>query len=238
MGMLLEVFESSNIHPMWKKWIEPDYNCMWALKELDAVYTKGVSNGKRIFPEAGDIFKAFEMNPADVRCIILGQDPYHEAGEAMGLAFSVPNGTKCPPSLRNIKKEIATDIGDVDLSGTDLTPWMQQGVLLLNTVLTVEEGKANSHAKLGWEYFVRTVLDYLYKDYEEPIVAILWGAHAQKIGSDIENLAVFRPVKAIKSVHPSPLSANRGFFGSRPFSQANEFLVSHGSSAIDWSIPG
>lgn len=236
MGVLLDIFDSSNIHPAWRNCIEQEYECLQALDRLDAVYTDCANAGKTIFPAPQNIFKAFEYAPDNIRCIILGQDPYHEKGQAMGLAFSVPNGVKCPPSLRNIKKEIAADIGDVDLSGTDLTPWAEQGVFLLNAVLTVEEGKANSHAKLGWERFVSVLLDRLCKSGKTPLAAILWGTFAQKIGNDIENLKAFRPIKVVKSAHPSPLSAHRGFLGSKPFSQVNEFLSCNGAAPIDWSI--
>lgn len=236
MGALLDVFASSNIHPVWRNRIEQEYACVQTLKRLDAVYTGCINAGKAVFPEPQNIFKAFEYDPYDIRCVILGQDPYHEKGQAMGLAFSVPNGVKCPPSLRNIKKEIAADIGDVDLSGTDLTPWAEQGVFLLNAALTVEEGKANSHANLGWERFVSVLLDRLCKSGKTPLAAILWGAFAQKIGNDIENLKAFRPIKVVKSAHPSPLSAHRGFLGSKPFSQVNEFLSRNGAAPIDWSI--
>lgn len=233
---LLDIFQENPIHPTWRNIIEPNFVCMEALKNISAMYEQSILAGKRVFPAPENIFRVFEQDPFAVRCVILGQDPYHEAGQAMGLAFSVPNGTPCPPSLRNIKKEIETDIGPVDLSGTDLTPWAEQGVFLLNTVLTVEEGRANSHAGKDYERFVSVILDRLYKCAETPFAAILWGAQAQKVGGDIENLSCFRPNIAIKSAHPSPLSARRGFFGSRPFSQVNDFLEKHGESPIDWSI--
>lgn len=234
---ILDIFHNSPIHPAWRNNISTEYGCMEALENISTVYAQSVAAGKRVFPAPENIFKALEQDPCEVRCVILGQDPYHEAGQAMGLAFSVPNGVQCPPSLRNIKKEIETDIGPVDLSGTDLTPWAKQGVFLLNTALTVEEGAANSHAGKDYLKFTAIVLDNLCKMAETPLAVILWGAQAQKVGGDIENLGCFRPVLAIKSAHPSPLSARRGFFGSRPFSQVNRFLEENGSAPIDWSIP-
>lgn len=243
----LDIFQESPIHPTWRNIIESDFVCMEALKNISAMYEQSILAGKRVFPAPENIFRVFEQSPFAVRCVILGQDPYHEAGQAMGLAFSVPNGAPCPPSLRNIKKEIATDIGEgglsyapcgarIEVSGTDLTPWAEQGVFLLNTVLTVEEGRANSHAGKDYERFMAVILDRLYKCAETPFAAILWGAQAQKVGGDIENLSCFRPNIVIKSAHPSPLSARRGFFGSRPFSQVNDFLEKHGEFPIDWSI--
>lgn len=239
MGKLGEILAASAIHPLWRAFLASDAACLQALEKVDAAYTRAVEEGKTLFPAPAHIFRAFEQAPADVRCVILGQDPYHEVGQAMGLAFSVPNGTKCPPSLRNIKKELAADLGAIDLSGTDLTPWAKQGVFLLNTVLTVEEGKANAHAKLGWELLTHRALGHLAQcSPTAPLAAILWGAQAQKEAATLQEHPAGRPVLVLQSVHPSPLSANRGFFGSRPFSQVNAFLAQHGAAPLDWRIPG
>ena len=236
MGKLLEALAISNIHPGWNDFLNREVHNI--LGELDTVYTVAIEAGKHVFPAPEDIFKVFGADPASVRCIILGQDPYHEVGQAMGLAFSVPNGTKEPPSLRNIKKEIREDIGDIDLRGTDLTCWARQGVFLLNTVLTVEEGKANSHAKKGWETVAHKAIQYLLPTSDGPLTAILWGAQAQKERDEILGKQALRPIRVFTSVHPSPLSARKGFFGSKPFSQVNAFLAEHGEKPIDWSIPG
>lgn len=190
--------------------------------------------GKTVYPPEEQVFSAFEQTPLDkVKVVILGQDPYHGPGQAHGLSFSVLPGNKIPPSLRNIYKELATDIeGFVAPEHGCLESWAQQGVLLLNTVLTVEEGMAHSHAKCGWEPFTQSVIDYL-ADSKRNLVFILWGAHAQKKGADIkaEHHLVLR------SAHPSPLSARRGFLGSKPFSQANRYLEKQGVEPIEWKIP-
>ncbi len=182
-----------------------------------------------IFPPEEDVFVAFrETSFADTKVVILGQDPYHGAGQAHGLSFSVKDGVKHPPSLRNIFKELASDIGiEVPESG-NLLPWSRQGVLMLNTVLTVRESEANSHRKKGWEEFTDAVISS-FNEHPDSIVFILWGSPAQKKEKLIDGRH-----HLIKSVHPSPLSAHRGFFGSAPFSQANELLVAEGLSAVDW----
>lgn len=230
--LLLDALDASQAHEEWKKFFYTD--CGQALEALDKFYTDEVEKGKHIFPKPRDIFRAFVVPPKGIRCIILGQDPYHGAGQAMGLSFSVPGGVKCPPSLRNIKKELAEDIPGIDVSGTDLSPWAVQGVFLLNTVLTVEEGLPGSHAEKGWEEITAAALDRIAHFGTGPLVFILWGAYAAKAAAGI---TAGRPVEVITSAHPSPLSARRGFFGSRPFSRANDFLVKNGVQPIDWSIP-
>ena len=184
-----------------------------------------------IYPPAGQEFRALELCPAErVRVVILGQDPYHEPGQAMGLSFSVPEGTKLPPSLRNIYLERSSDLGlDAPESG-DLTAWAEQGVLLLNTVLTVERGKANSHSLWGWQDFTDTVIESLNR-LPQPIAFLLWGSQAQKKERLIHTSA---PRLILKSPHPSPLSSYRGFFGSRPFSKINAFLQQQGQAPIQW----
>ncbi len=185
-----------------------------------------------VYPPQEREFFAFELTPPEqVRAVILGQDPYHEPHQAMGLAFSVEKGTPYPPSLRNIYRELADDVGAEAAHG-DLTAWAQQGVLLLNTVLTVEKGCANSHAAWGWQQFTDAVIAATNR-LPQPIVFVLWGAQAQKKTALLHTDA---PRLILQAPHPSPLSSYRGFFGSKPFSQINEFLSSHGQSPIDWSI--
>lgn len=184
-----------------------------------------------IYPPAGQEFRALELCPAErVRVVILGQDPYHEPGQAMGLSFSVPEGTKLPPSLRNIYLERSSDLGIEASESGDLTAWAEQGVLLLNTVLTVERGKANSHSLWGWQDLTDTVIESLNR-LPQPIAFLLWGAQAQKKERLIHTSA---PRLILKSPHPSPLSSYRGFFGSRPFSRINTFLQQQGEPPIQW----
>lgn len=190
--------------------------------------------GKTIYPKNSDIFNAFNHVPlSHVKVVIIGQDPYHGAGQAHGLSFSVPKGIPQPPSLRNILKEMATDIGIQPPNHGELTSWAMQGVFLLNSVLTVEASKAASHQKQGWEKFTDAVVDVINRQTENTVF-ILWGSYAQRKGRFIdENKHLI-----LTAVHPSPLAANRGgFFGSKPFSQANMYLKQHGKSMIDWHLP-
>lgn len=184
-----------------------------------------------VFPGPYQIFRAFFVAPEDVRVIILGQDPYHEAGQAMGLAFSVPDSCKTPPSLRNIKKELLDDVG-VELPGNNLEGWAEQGMFLLNTVLTVSEGKANSHAGHGWEIFTANAIQYVLEHNCRPLSVILWGKPAQKYKTLFDKKEA--PTLILESAHPSPLSAYRGFFGSKPFSKTNSFFAAHGAPQINW----
>lgn len=190
------------------------------------------SLGKTIFPKEKDIFTAFDFTAFDdVKVVILGQDPYHGSGQAHGLSFSVLPGVKIPPSLRNMYKELADDIdGFVIPEHGYLESWTKQGVLLLNTVLTVEEGKAHSHAKLGWETFTDSIIEQINKN-KENVIFLLWGAHAQKKGANIDDTRH----SILKAPHPSPLSAHRGFFGCKHFSQVNELLKSKNVSEINWT---
>ena len=187
---------------------------------------------KIIYPNMYDIFNALHYTDYDdVKVVILGQDPYHGPNQAHGLSFSVKPGVKAPPSLMNIYKELHTDLGFYIPNNGYLKKWADQGVLLLNTVLTVRQGEANSHKNKGWEHFTDAVINAINKR-EKPVVFILWGNNAISKKKLITN-----PIhKIIQSVHPSPLSANRGFFGSKPFSQANDFLQSIGQEPIDWQI--
>ena len=199
----------------------------WLQAEEDA--------GKTVYPPRGSRLKALELTPLDqVKVVILGQDPYHGAGQAMGLSFSVPQGIKVPPSLVNIYKELESDLGIARPAHGDLSRWAQQGVLLLNNTLTVEDSKAGSHAGRGWDALTDASVAAVAAR-EEPSVFILWGSHAQAKAKRIGGLRG-GPHHIIESPHPSPLSAYRGFFGSRPFSRANEFLSANGRGPIDWSL--
>lgn len=190
--------------------------------------------GKSIYPKASQMFNAFNLTPlSNVKVVILGQDPYHGPGQAMGLSFSVPKMIPKPPSLNNILKEMADDIGTVPPRHGDLTHWAKQGVLLLNASLTVEEGNAGSHQGKGWEQFTDAVIDVVNKQTTNTVF-ILWGSKAKLKGKYIDTDKHL----ILSAVHPSPLAANRGgFFGSKPFSKTNDYLVQHGKSAIDWQLP-
>ncbi len=187
---------------------------------------------KRVFPDMYDIFNALKFTSySDVSVVIIGQDPYHGEGQAHGLSFSVKKGVEPPPSLKNIFKELNDDLGIAVPSHGELTKWANQGVLLLNAVLTVRMGEANSHKNMGWEKFTDRVIEIL-NQRETPVVFLLWGANARQKKSLITN-----PVhKILESVHPSPLSAYNGFFGCKHFSETNGFLASVGRKTIDWSL--
>ena len=199
--------------------------------ELDAFVTAAVAE-RTVYPAPENIFAAFRACPAaSVRAVILGQDPYHEPGQAMGLSFSVPDGCKAPPSLRNIFKELEAELGPGCAAHTDLTLWARQGVLLLNTVLTVREGQPNSHKGMGWEQFTDRIIQLL-NERQQPMVFLLWGGNARSKARLITNPAHL----VLQCAHPSPLSAYNGFFGCRHFSKTNEFLVSRGMKPIDWKL--
>lgn len=204
---------------------EPYYQ---TLKEkIEAEYAT-----KTIYPPHREIFRCLNLTPYDqVKVVILGQDPYHEQGQANGLAFSVRPGVKIPPSLINIFQECHDDVGTRIPNNGDLTAWAKQGVLLLNNVLTVQAHQANSHRLLGWETFTLNVIRLL-NERERPMVFILWGRNAIEKEQYIDQTKHL----VLKSVHPSPLSAYRGFFGSKPFSKANQFLIQTGQTPIDWQI--
>ena len=184
----------------------------------------------RVFPEEKNVFNALKLTPFEsVKVVILGQDPYHGFGQAHGLSFSVQKGIPLPPSLKNIYKELQEDIGgDLPTEG-DLTHWAKQGVLLLNTVLTVEEGNANSHKGKGWERLTNRLIESL-NELKHPVIFILWGKPAQ----DKEKLITNSNHVILKAPHPSPLSAYRGFFGSKPFSKVNDILIQQGQTPIRW----
>jgi len=188
---------------------------------------------KTIFPPKENIFEALKLTSyQNTKVVIVGQDPYHGVGEAHGLSFSVKKGVRVPPSLQNIYKELKEDLGIIEPSTCgDLTKWAQEGVLLLNSILTVEKDKAGSHSNLGWEFFTDSIIKKL-NEKEEPVVFILWGAFARSKKFYITNPNHF----IIESTHPSPFSARNGFFGSKPFSRANEFLKNKGITPIDWQL--
>jgi uracil-DNA glycosylase len=189
--------------------------------------------GKWIFPKGSEYFRALDLTPLDkVKVVILGQDPYHGDGQAHGLCFSVQPGVRPPPSLVNIYKEMESDLGIVPPRHGFLESWARQGVLLLNSVLTVERGLAASHQGQGWERFTDAVIRQV-NDLPNPVVFILWGSYAQKKAAFVDKARHL----VLKSPHPSPLSAHNGFFGSRPFSKANTFLRDNGMTEIDWRLP-
>jgi uracil-DNA glycosylase len=191
------------------------------------------ARGKDIYPPGPDIFNAFEHTPFDkVRVVILGQDPYHGPGQAHGLSFSVRPGVRVPPSLQNMFKEIEGSLGVPRPDHGCLTPWADRGVLLLNAVLTVEAAQAASHQGKGWEGFTDAAIDALNRE-REGLVFLLWGSHAQKKGQLIDS----KRHLILRSVHPSPLSAHRGFLGCGHFVKANAYLESRGEAPIDWSLP-
>ncbi|WP_019028366.1 uracil-DNA glycosylase [Colwellia piezophila] len=221
------------IKPQWQQLLNSEAKKEY-YQRLTSEIAKQRSSELAIYPAEKDIFNAFNhVDLADVKVVILGQDPYHGKDQAHGLAFSVQHGVKVPPSLVNIYKELTTDIsGFKTPTHGCLTTWAEQGVLLLNTVLTVQQANAHSHAKLGWETFTEQVISEL-NEHNPGCVFILWGAHAHKKGKNInqdKHLVLAGP-------HPSPLSAYRGFFGSQHFSQANVWLAKQEMKPIDWHLP-
>ena len=217
------------IEESWKRVLADEFDKDYFIKLTDFVRGEYLA-GKKIYPAAKNIFNAFDLCPFDsVRVVIIGQDPYHEPGQAHGLCFSVPDGITLPPSLLNIYKEIETDLGRSSATHGDLTSWARQGVLLLNSTLTVAAHLAASHAGRGWEEFTDAVIRALATK-REGLVYMLWGSYAQKKAEFVDaskNLV-------LKSVHPSPLSAYRGFFGCKHFSLANKYIESHGGTPIEW----
>ncbi len=216
----------------WKHLLEGEFAKPY-MAQLKAFLQSERAAGKRIFPKGSDYFRALDLTPPDkVKVVILGQDPYHGEGQAHGLSFSVPPGVRIPPSLVNIYKELQGDLGIAPARHGFLEHWAKQGVLLLNAVLTVQMANANSHQGKGWELFTDAVIRAV-NDLPQPVVFILWGSYAQKKAAFVDTSRHL----VIKSVHPSPLSAHNGFFGTKPFSRANVFLESKGLSPIDWKLP-
>ncbi|TFB24018.1 uracil-DNA glycosylase [Filobacillus milosensis] len=214
----------------WKEYLESELNKTYFVKlvnGLDELYKK-----TKVYPQREEVFKALNQTPfRDTKVVIVGQDPYHGPGQAHGLSFSVKSNQKLPPSLRNIFKELVNDLNCKYPDHGDLTKWAKQGVLMLNTVLTVEESNANSHRNMGWEHFTDRILR-LINDYKSNVVFILWGKQALNKGHFInqdKHLILHAP-------HPSPLSSYRGFFNSKPFSSANTYLKQHGIEPIEWCL--
>ena len=216
----------------WAKYLMPEFEKPY-MRALRAFLAKAHAQKKIIYPDKENIFSAFRWTAYDnVKVVIIGQDPYHGPKQAHGLSFSVPPGVAVPPSLQNIYKELQSDIGIAPRQQGNLVSWAQQGILLLNSVLTVEAGEAASHQGQGWETFTDAVIQHLNHE-KTHLVFLLWGSYAQKKGQVISRDKHY----VIESVHPSPLSAYRGFFGSKPFSKINAYLLSKGKEPIDWQIP-
>ena len=224
--------ERLKLEPSWKARVG-DYFDRPEMHALSAFLRAEKHAGKRIYPPGSEIFAAFDATPFDaVKVVILGQDPYHGPGQAHGLCFSVRPGVPVPPSLLNIFAEIESDLGVSRPDHGCLTPWARRGVLLLNSVLTVQAGLAGSHQGKGWEGFTDRAIDELNRG-REGLVFLLWGSYAQAKGKLIDP----RRHCVLKAPHPSPLSAHRGFLGCRHFSKTNQYLETHGKAPIDWSLP-
>ncbi|MDE6481986.1 MAG: uracil-DNA glycosylase [Alphaproteobacteria bacterium] len=216
------------IEQTWKDALASEFDKDYFIKLTDFVRAEYMS-GKKIYPAPANIFNAFNLCPLDrVKVVMIGQDPYHEPGQAHGLCFSVLPPTPVPPSLVNIYKEIENDLGRPSVTHGDLTHWAQQGVLMLNATLTVQAHRAASHVGRGWEQFTDAVIRTVAA--RDNVVYMLWGAYAQRKAEFVnpQNNLI------LKSVHPSPLSAHRGFFGNHHFSRANEYLAAHGMTPIEW----
>jgi uracil-DNA glycosylase len=224
--------QAINLHPSWLQPLQDEFDQPY-MAELKRFLLGERESGKRIFPAGSNWFRALDLTPLDtVKVVILGQDPYHGPGQAHGLCFSVPNGVRPPPSLVNIYKELASDLGIRPPAHGFLEHWARQGVLLLNSVLTVEMGLAASHRDRGWERFTDAVIR-LVNAKPQPVVFMLWGSYAQKKASFVDTSRHL----VLKAPHPSPLSAHSGFLGCRHFSKANDFLQSRGLGPIDWALP-
>ena len=218
------------IEDSWKQVLKGEFEKPYFGQIVNFLKTEKAA-GKIIFPTGANLFNAFDKTPfKNVKVVILGQDPYHGYGQAHGLSFSVQSGTKLPPSLQNIFKEIKSDIGIENSSG-DLTPWAEQGVLLLNAALTVRDGEPLSHAKIGWAQFTDAVIKII-SEKKENVIFLLWGKFAQ----DKQILINTDSHYILKAAHPSPLSAHNGFFGCKHFSKTNEILIKHGQNPIDWKL--
>ncbi|KQZ56955.1 MULTISPECIES: uracil-DNA glycosylase [unclassified Lysobacter] len=224
--------ERIKLEPSWKARVG-DWFARDDMRALSAFLRQRKAAGARIYPPGPQIFAAFDATPFEqVKVVVLGQDPYHGPGQAHGLCFSVPPGVSVPPSLDNIYKEIHRDLGLPRPDHGYLMPWAHRGVLLLNAVLTVEDGRAGAHQGKGWEGFTDHVVDTLNRE-REGLVFLLWGSYAQAKGKVIDP----RRHRVLKAPHPSPLSAHRGFIGCGHFSAANEYLARQGQTPIDWSLP-
>ena len=228
--------KAGQLHPSWLTVIGDEFNKPY-MQALRTFLSQEKAAGKIIYPPSAMIFNAFNHTPFDtVRVVIIGQDPYHGQdnkgqAQAHGLSFSVPPGLDLPPSLQNIFKEIAADLSIKMGKTGDLTPWADQGVLLLNATLTVEQAKAGAHQGKGWETFTDAAITAL-NAHREDLVFVLWGSYAQKKGAIVDE----KKHLVLKSVHPSPLSAHRGFFGNRQFSTINQYLIQQGQTPINWQL--
>lgn len=219
------------LDPQWRAALADEFAAPY-MADLKRFLLERKAAGKRIFPPGSQWFRALDLTPPDkVRVVILGQDPYHGPGQAHGLCFSVQPGVPVPPSLLNIYKELERDLGIPRPSHGFLEPWAQQGVLLLNAVLTVEMGDAGSHQARGWERFTDAVIARV-NARDHPVAFLLWGSHAQKKAAGVDSQHL-----VLKAPHPSPLSAHRGFLGCGHFSQANAWLEEQGMAPIDWTLP-
>jgi len=224
------------LHQSWLEPLRPEFDSPY-MAALKAYLVAEKAAGKRIFPKGNEWFRALDLTALeDVRVVILGQDPYHGEGQAHGLCFSVRPGVRPPPSLVNMYKEMASDLGIQPARHGFLEHWAKQGVLLLNSVLTVQMGMAASHRDRGWEKFTDAVIR-LVNAKPEPVVFMLWGSYAQKKAAFVDSIDRGGRHLVLKAAHPSPLSAHNGFFGCRHFSKANAFLESHGQKPIDWALP-
>ena len=224
------------LNPSWLEPLRAEFDSPY-MAALKAYLVAEKAAGKRIFPKGTEWFRALDLTALeDVRVVILGQDPYHGEGQAHGLCFSVQPGVRPPPSLVNIYKELASDLGIPPVRHGFLEHWAQQGVLLLNAVLTVQMGMAASHRDRGWERFTDAVIR-LINARPEPVVFMLWGSYAQKKAAFVDSLDRGGRHLVLKAAHPSPLSAHNGFLGCKHFSKANAFLASHGQKPIDWALP-
>jgi uracil-DNA glycosylase len=222
--------EKKMLNNHWDDFLKEEFNQSY-FKELSAFLSEQYKH-KTIYPTKEEVFSAFAYTDyPDIKVVILGQDPYHQPGQAHGLSFSVKPSVALPPSLKNIYKELVDDLNVAVPSNGCLIPWAKQGVLLLNAVLTVEKNQANSHANQGWEQFTDHVIEKC-NEHSKPVVFVLWGRNAQKK----EHLIMNAKHLIIKTVHPSPLSAYQGFFGSKPFSKINSFLLANNRNPIDWSF--
>lgn len=218
--------------PSWQPALKAEFDAPY-MQQLRQFLRAEKDAGKVIYPHSSNWFHALEATPLDqVKVVILGQDPYHQPGQAHGLCFSVLPGVKTPPSLVNMYKELETDLGVAPVGHGYLESWASQGVLLLNAVLTVEDSKANAHKGQGWEPFTDAVIAAV-NEHCEQVVFLLWGSYAQKKGAVIDRSRH----QVLHAPHPSPLSAYRGFFGSRPFSQTNQYLEQVGKGPINWQLP-
>lgn len=219
------------IEASWKEALANEFAKPY-FKNLISFLKQEKTDGKTIYPAGSLIFNAYNTTPIDdVRVVILGQDPYHNPGQAMGLSFSVPKGVTTPPSLRNIYKELNTSMGLEKPGHGDLTKWAGQGVFLLNAMLTVERNNPGSHKRSGWQFFTDATIKAI-SDQRENVVFMLWGAFAMKKGALVDDTKHL----VLTSAHPSPFSADRGFFGNNHFQLANDYLTEHGKEAIDWSV--